>query len=271
MYNKKLWTPLAGIIRRVLPSSSRFSLYPSKSPIRSSAVFYFPSHLETPRDFANDTLTFLGNPNSFSRSFCLESAEKVDATNRCWACDAAAGTAPFLVCDSCRTIQPVDFSVDYFQIFRLERKYDIEVDSLEGKYKGWQKKLHPDLVHSKSEKERGFAAEQSARVIDAYHTLTKSLSRATYILRLEGIDVNEEETISDPELLGEIMEIREAVEEAPDSQALNQIRSQMEEKLEELANCFGNAFHSQKFNEAVACIRRMTYYQRVNEEILKKL
>lgn len=26
-----------------------------------------------------------------------------------------------------------------------------EVDNLEGKYKDWQKKLHPDLVHSKSE------------------------------------------------------------------------------------------------------------------------
>jgi len=32
-----------------------------------------------------------------------------------------------------------------------ERKYDIEESSLEGKYKDWQKKLHPDLVHSKSE------------------------------------------------------------------------------------------------------------------------
>jgi hypothetical protein len=32
-----------------------------------------------------------------------------------------------------------------------ERKYDIEVENLDGKYKEWQKKLHPDLVHSKSE------------------------------------------------------------------------------------------------------------------------
>lgn len=32
-----------------------------------------------------------------------------------------------------------------------EKKYDIEEDSLDQKYKDWQKKLHPDLVHSKSE------------------------------------------------------------------------------------------------------------------------
>lgn len=35
--------------------------------------------------------------------------------------------------------------------FGRERKYDIGVENLEGKYKDWQKKLHPDLVHSKSE------------------------------------------------------------------------------------------------------------------------
>ncbi|GAU28810.1 hypothetical protein TSUD_21470, partial [Trifolium subterraneum] len=65
-----------------------------------------------------------------------------------------------------------------------EKKYDIEGIDLEGKYKDWQKKLHPDLVHSKSQKERDFAAEQSARVIDAYRTLGKPLSRAIYIVSI---------------------------------------------------------------------------------------
>ena len=36
-------------------------------------------------------------------------------------------------------------------ILNRERKYDIEGENLEGKYKDWQKKLHPDLVHSKSQ------------------------------------------------------------------------------------------------------------------------
>lgn len=31
------------------------------------------------------------------------------------------------------------------------RKHSIEVDKLEKKYKDWQKKLHPDLVHAKSQ------------------------------------------------------------------------------------------------------------------------
>ncbi|KAK9921500.1 hypothetical protein M0R45_030009 [Rubus argutus] len=177
-----------------------------------------------------------------------------------------------------RTLTSTPFSINpipqCFQsrtIFRLERKYDSVEEQLEGNYKDWQKKLHPDLVHSKSEREREYAAEQSARVIDAYRTLSKPLARAIYILKLEGVDIDDEETLSDLDLLSEIMEIREAVEEAPDSQALNQIQSLMQEKLKQWSNSFAKAFQSRNFEEAVKAIRRMTYYERVNEEIVKKL
>lgn len=165
----------------------------------------------------------------------------------------------------------MDQSVDYFQIFGLEKEYEIGDVNLESKYKDWQKKLHPDLVHSKSDKEREYAAEQSARVIDAYRTLSKPLSRAIYILKLEGVDVDEEDTISEPELLNEIMEIREAVEEASGSQELNQIQSQMQEKLIHWSNTFAKALRNRNFNDAVSSVQRMTYYERVKEEITKKL
>lgn len=161
--------------------------------------------------------------------------------------------------------------MDYFEIFGSERKYDLESSYLEGKYKEWQKKLHPDLVHTKSQKERDFAAEQSARVNDAYRTLGKPLSRGIYMLKLDGVEIDEEQTISDPELLAEIMEIREAVEEANNSEALNQILSQMQEKLQNWSNSFAHAFQNRNFEEAKIAIRRMTYYSRVIDEVVKKL
>ncbi|RWR75209.1 iron-sulfur cluster co-chaperone protein HscB, mitochondrial isoform X2 [Cinnamomum micranthum f. kanehirae] len=137
-----------------------------------------------------------------SSSFCSESAER--SVERCWNCSAAAESKPFLSCGACRSVQSVDRSVDYFQIFGLEKRYDIQTENLESKYKDWQKKLHPDLVHSKSEKEKAYAAEQSARVIDAYRTLRKPLLRAMYLMRLEGEPVDEEQIVSDPELLAEV-------------------------------------------------------------------
>ncbi|XP_024012501.1 iron-sulfur cluster co-chaperone protein HscB, mitochondrial [Eutrema salsugineum] len=111
------------------------------------------------------------------RAFCSK------RSSVCWNCGFSSEKAAFLFCDSCRSIQPVDDSVDYFQIFGLENKYELDAGSLEGKYKDWQKKLHPDLVHNKSKKERDYAAEQSAKVTEACRTLTKRLSRAMYIVR----------------------------------------------------------------------------------------
>ncbi|XP_066314505.1 iron-sulfur cluster co-chaperone protein HscB homolog [Miscanthus floridulus] len=164
----------------------------------------------------------------------------------CWSCGA---TGAFLSCGSCRSVQPVDPAVDYFQIFGLKREYNIKDNNLEGKYKDWQKKLHPDLVHSKSEKERGYAAEQSALVIDAYRTLSKPLSRALYLLKLVGIHVDEDKTINDPELLTEMMEIREAVSDASDSQILEKIQSQIKEKLETWSDSFQKAFDKKDFDQ----------------------
>lgn len=206
-----------------------------------------------------------------SNLFC--SSSSFTGKLQCWNCNSGPSTnkTPFLVCESCRSVQPVDHSIDYFQILGLEKKYDIEGESLDGKYKDWQKKLHPDLVHTKSQKEREYAAEQSARVTDAYRTLTNPLLRAKYIMQLQGVELDEEERITDPELLAEIMELREAVDEAAETQALHQIQAQIHGKLEHWSKSFADAFNNRKYDEALAFIRRMTYYKRAIEEITKKL
>ncbi|CAI9289708.1 unnamed protein product [Lactuca saligna] len=272
MLRNQLRTPLTTFIRKTIPQSiSLQSLEENITQLKNQPNFSTPS----PCTFNTNAQTRVSrNPqihliwNSEFRGKSSGFCSSASSTTCCWNCKSQG---PFLICQSCGSIQAVDHSVDYFNIFGLDRKFDIEAGSLEGKYKDWQKKLHPDLVHTKSEEEREYAAEQSARVIDAYTTLRKPLSRAIYIMRLEGVEVDEEQTVSEPELLGEIMEIREAVEDANDSRALNQIQSKMDEKLSHWYNSFANAFQSKEYDDAIKSIQRMTYYQRVKEEIVKKL
>ncbi|KAL5732206.1 hypothetical protein ACHQM5_004853 [Ranunculus cassubicifolius] len=202
------------------------------------------------------------------KKLCSKSNAGLD---ECWNCNKVAVLKPFLACESCGCVQPVDASVDYFQIFGLDKIYGIDDTHLESKYKNWQKKLHPDLVHTKSEKEKEYAAEQSARVIDAYRTLQKPLLRAIYLLQLEGVHVDEEKTVSEPELLMEMMEFREAVEDAGNPQTLKQIQSQVQEKMDTWCQSFEKAFVEKKFGDAILSIQRMTYYHKINEEIIKKL
>ncbi|KAL2936731.1 Iron-sulfur cluster co-chaperone protein HscB mitochondrial [Bienertia sinuspersici] len=267
IFNPQLWRKLSAFLRLDLrPPISSLPLnffHSQASSLPFSYSLSRDSHLP-----ANLLHSF---PNQFSNLFCSQSLSKSDF-RRCWNCNSSPSTsAPFLVCDSCRCIQPVDPSLDYFRIFGLDQKYDIEESSLEGMYKDWQKKLHPDLVHSKSKSEREYAAEQSSRVIDAYRTLGNFLSRAIYLMKLQGVHVDEEQTVSNPELLSEIMEIRESVEEAPDSQALKQIQAEVQERMKQWSETFAVAFKSKDIEEALNAIRRMTYYKRANEEIVKRL
>ncbi|KAL4591872.1 hypothetical protein LXL04_004846 [Taraxacum kok-saghyz] len=271
MLRNQLRTPLTTFIRKTLPQSvSLQSLEENITQLQNQPNFSTPSGFNTNPTGVSRNIRFqpIWNSEFLGKSSGFCSSGSSDETTCCWNCKSHG---PFLICQSCGSIQPVDHSVDYFRIFGLERKFDIEVGSLEGKYKDWQKKLHPDLVHTKSAEEREYAAEQSARVIDAYTTLRKPLLRAIYLMRLEGIEVDEEQTVSEPELLGEIMEIREAVEEAMDAQALNQIHSQMEEKLGHWYEYFANAFRRKEYDDALKSIQRMTYYHKVKEEIFKKL
>ncbi|XP_010543843.1 PREDICTED: iron-sulfur cluster co-chaperone protein HscB, mitochondrial isoform X1 [Tarenaya hassleriana] len=266
---KKLVCSISTILRHARSSNSlrdRFSARSSKTHLSWESTFTTSSLENVSRIPGKDSRLGL---RLSGRIFCSESLETKNP--RCWNCGFSPEGLPFLFCESCRSVQPVDDSVDYFQIFGLEKKYDIDVGSLERKYKDWQKKLHPDLVHNKSEKERDYAAEQSGKVTEAYRTLTKPLSRATYIMRLHGIYIDEEERIFDPQFLMEIMELREAIAEASDSKALNVIRLQIQEKLKHWSGSFVKAFESQKFDEAATCIQRMTYYERACEEIVKKI
>ncbi|KAK6147355.1 hypothetical protein DH2020_018267 [Rehmannia glutinosa] len=244
-------------------SSSCFFGRAEGNPFHSGRGLFVPTSIS---NLTRDNARFLRNENLFCS--LSKSAEKY----HCWNCGAdAENSTLFLFCEACRSVQPVNESTDYFQIFGLGREYKVKVEELEKKYKDWQKKLHPDLVHSKSQREREYAAEQSARVIDAYRTLTDPLSRAIYLVKLEGVLVDEEERITDPELLAEVMELREAVDEAEGTRALNEIQVQLQEKLRYWSNSFEDAYLNKNYEDALASIRRMTYYKRTNEEIVKKL
>ncbi|XP_048500641.1 iron-sulfur cluster co-chaperone protein HscB homolog isoform X2 [Beta vulgaris subsp. vulgaris] len=231
----------------------RFSVF-SRTELRSISSVSpntFHYHTQSLSSFSPTSLphNFLHTfPNQSSKLFCSQSFSNSEL-RRCWNCNSSATTSDlFLVCNNCRCIQPVDPSIDYFRIFGLEQIFDIDESNLEGMYKDWQKKLHPDLVHSKSESEKEYAAEQSARVIDAYKTLRNSLSRAIYLMKLRGVHVDEEQTVSDPELLAEV-----------------------QEKLKQWSERFAGALKKQDTEEALNVIRRMTYYKRANEEIVKRL
>ena len=80
----------------------------------------------------------------------------------------------------------------YFEIFSLPAKLGIDTAALEKSFYALSRKLHPDRFASKSPEEQAAALVESSRLNDAYRTLKDPIARTEYLLKLEGVEMEEQ-------------------------------------------------------------------------------
>ena len=115
-------------------------------------------------------------------------------------------------CGSCRRIQPVGRTEDYYSLFDLPREFALEVAELERRFRERSRQLHPDRFARSEPRERRLSLERATRLNDAHRALKDWRLRASYLLKLAGQDVfGEGRTFHDPEFLEEQLEWREAL------------------------------------------------------------
>lgn len=90
-------------------------------------------------------------------------------------------------------------------------QHSINVNDLTTKFRNFQSQIHPDKFSGKSDEEQNLSSEWSSLINKAYKTLQSPLERGEYLLRLHGVTLPEDNTISDPEFLMEMMEKNEEV------------------------------------------------------------
>ncbi len=130
-------------------------------------------------------------------------------------------------CEVCGKVQP-PATVDYFAYFRLSRRLDLDVSALEKDFYELSRKLHPDLNARSGSKEQEWSLQQSSRLNDAYRTLKDPIKRTQYLLKLEGVELEEQskaatdqarstgqlkQQIVPPDLLEEVFELNMQLEE----------------------------------------------------------
>jgi molecular chaperone HscB len=111
----------------------------------------------------------------------------------------------------------------YFSIFGLPARLTIDTAALERDFYKLSRKLHPDLFARKSAEEQAWSLRQSSLLNDAYRTLKDPISRTAYLLKLEGLAVEDENTESrdakakqnraPADLLEEVFELNMQLEE----------------------------------------------------------
>ncbi len=109
-------------------------------------------------------------------------------TNACWSCGDMRA-AHF--CQACGRLQPAS-PADYFSFFALPRKLNLDPAALERDFYNLSRKLHPDLYVRATDKERAWSLEKSSQLNDAYRTLKDPIARTQYLLKLEGVQLEEQ-------------------------------------------------------------------------------
>jgi molecular chaperone HscB len=137
----------------------------------------------------------------------------------CWACNAALENSAVL-CPVCSKVQPAS-GADYFQVFGLDRKLNLNTPELEREFHRLSRKLHPDRFARASAHEQEWSLANTALLNDAYRTLRDPLQRTEYLLKLTGLKIGEENAGSGKspdrqppaDLLEEVFELNMQLEE----------------------------------------------------------
>jgi molecular chaperone HscB len=147
-----------------------------------------------------------------------------EETQSCWSCGTMRA-AHF--CEACGKVQP-PAPVDYFSFFGLPRKLNLDVAALEKDFYDLSRKLHPDLNAQAGSQEQEWSVQQSSLLNDAHRTLKDPIKRTQYLLKLEGVELEEQSKsateqarftgevkrqIVPPDLLEEVFELNMQLEE----------------------------------------------------------
>ncbi len=162
----------------------------------------------------------------------------------CWSCGAMRA-AHF--CQQCGKVQP-PVPVDYFTFFGLPYKLNLETEKLEREFYDLSRHLHPDINAIKSEREQQWALEQSSHLNDAYRTLKDPIGRTEYLLRLQGVQLEEQskaateearrtgqmkKQVVPPDLLEEVFELNMQLEEMRMNKKMGESDRTLERQLED--------------------------------------
>jgi molecular chaperone HscB len=95
------------------------------------------------------------------------------------------------------------------------------------------------------------------------------LLRAQYLLSLRGIDVAEDETakVEDPELLMEVLEMRENIEAAEEATDLEPLKEENEKKIAHSVMILDQAFKSDDIDAAKEEAVRLRYWINIKESL----
>jgi len=162
----------------------------------------------------------------------------------CWSCSIGHNDST-LFCPHCSKIQPPPGG-DYFSVFSLEPKLNLDLSALEHEFHRLSRKLHPDRFARALDNEKQWSLADTALLNDAYRTLKDPIRRTEYLLKLLGAEIGEERSGKDridpsrvpADLLEEVFDLNMQLEEMRAARATGEADPALQVSLEQAKRKF---------------------------------
>ncbi len=161
---------------------------------------------------------------------------------------------------------------DPFATLGLDRRFDLDETELRQRFLSASAQAHPDRFTDPLD--QADAVEAMSRLTDAHRELADPESRARALLRLSGLESDGDRDKLPPDLLMQVMEVREELEaavEENDQGALERLRAwahdERGQRLSALAGHFANTLDADSAAAVRLELNALRYVQRMLEQM----
>ncbi|WP_394847519.1 Fe-S protein assembly co-chaperone HscB [Pendulispora brunnea] len=165
--------------------------------------------------------------------------------------------------------------MDPFATLGVERRYDVDLRALEKTHRELSRALHPDK-HVGAAAGKREALSRAVEVNAAWRILRDPVKRAEALFSIHGVPVGEtNEPKSSPAFLIEVLEQREALDEAKQARDLarvHELAESIEARAQAVQDALAEAFSSagadrEKLGPHVGKLGELRYFRRFLEEV----
>ncbi len=162
--------------------------------------------------------------------------------------------------------------MNYFELFGLPTQFHLDGSLLSSQFRELQKRFHPDNFATASERDRLMSVQKTAEINDANQVLKNPISRAEYLLSLNGVELRgEQQTLQDPMFLMEQMELREeleAISESADPEsALFDFDSKIDKMFKQHIAQVEQELNDKLWDTAADTVRKLKFIAKLKNEI----
>ncbi len=162
--------------------------------------------------------------------------------------------------------------MNHFELFDLPVSFDIDTGTLSQRYRDLQRTVHPDKYANAPDKDRQLAVQKATQVNEAFQTLKNHQTRGFYLLQLQGIKTDENNTAMDGEFLMAQMEYREELadikQQSHPIDALNTFLHRIEQDKKQLTETLSQQFAQKAYQAAHDNVIKYQFFIRLHEEAL---